>query len=159
MGCPGPVESPVGRNWLLAPLALLGFPSLAVNAVQPHRRPSGRSAVLTDRCCQSAGSPGARDLFSLHLCRVGSYLPLPAKICFLGPAPRGVMLGHYCVNCWAVKEPFLTHPRLRVCGHRAPQALPSGPSAAAAAQEGSARAEGTPGSYLWVRALHSSRLF
>lgn len=27
------------------------------------------------------------------------------------------MLGHYCVNCWAVKEPFLTQG-VRGTGHR-----------------------------------------
>lgn len=53
------------------------------------------------------------------------------------------MLGHYSVNCWAVKEPFLTPPQLGSGGRAAGslQPLLVRPSVVGAADDGSARAE------------------
>lgn len=113
----GLVEFPVGRNRLLAPSGSAGLSCLAPNATPA---PSQALLMAPSACSRSVRAQVLRgeDLLSLHRRRVGSYLPLPAKMYFLGPVPRGAMSGRYCVNCWTVKEPCLTHLRPRAC--RAP---------------------------------------
>jgi hypothetical protein len=108
------LSCPWGRTGFWLPWASLGFTRPATNTIHGFSQTfcvqqSAYGLLLSN----SISSPGAGDLFSPRLCRVGSYLPLPAEIYFLDPVPSGAMLGHYSMNCWAITERFLTHPDSR----------------------------------------------